>query len=121
KISELTDGKMADRVIVATGNAEVMKIPFEISGRRSIIVFFGLPGDKDKVEIPALETILWDKTVRFSWLAPLVWPQAITAISSEVIDVDSLITHNFKLEELITALEKVKNREDNPLKVLVSP
>jgi len=121
KISELTDGKMADRVLVATGNPAVMDLPFEISGRRSIIVFFGLPGDKDVVKVPALQTILWDKRIKFSWLAPLTWPRSLEAISKKLIDVDSLVTHKFKLEELITGIEKVKNREGNPLKAIVIP
>jgi len=121
KISELTDGKMADRVLIATGNPGAMELPFVISGRRSIIVFFGLPGDKDVIKVPALQSILWDKRVKFSWLAPLTWPKAINAIATRLIDVDALITHTFKLEELVGALEKVKNREGNPLKAIVYP
>ncbi len=121
RIEELTLGKMADRVLVATGNPKTMSVPFDISGRRSIIVFFGLPGDKDVIKVPALQTILWDKRVKFSWLAPLTWPRAINAISNKLIDVDALITHKFKLEELIEGLEKVKNREGDPLKALVVP
>jgi len=121
KIAELTDSKMADRVIVATGNPMVMGMPFGISGRRSVIVFFGLPGEKDVIPVPALETILWDKKIKFSWLAPLTWPKSINAISKKLIDVDALVTHKFKLENLVSALEKVKNREGNPLKALIIP
>jgi len=121
KISELTGGKMADRVLVATGNATVMELPFEISGRRSVIVYFGLPGDKDVIKVPALQTILWDKRIKFSWLAPLTWPKAINAISTKLVDVNALITHKFRLEELVPALEKVKNRVGKPLKALVIP
>ncbi len=118
-ISKLTDGKMADRVLVATGNPASMELSFEISGRRSVIVFFGLPGDKDLVRVPAAQTIFWDKKIRFSWLAPLTWTRALNAISKKLINVDELVTHRFKLEELITALEKVKKREGNPLKALI--
>ena len=121
EISKLTDGKMADRVLVATGNAKVMSLPFKISGRRSIIVFFGLPGDKDIIPVPALQSILWDKRIKFSWLAPLTWPKAINAIATGLINVDALITHKFKLEELSEAIVKVKNREGNPLKAVVYP
>jgi threonine dehydrogenase-like Zn-dependent dehydrogenase len=121
KIHELTGGKMADRVLVATGSPETMKLPFDISGRRSVIVFFGLPGEKDIVPVPVLETILWDKRVKFSWLAPLTWPRAISAIEARLIDVDALITHRFKLEELIDGLQKVKDRVGNPVKAIVIP
>ena len=121
KVAELTGGKMADRVLVATGNPRVMELPFQLSGRRSVIVFFGMPGDADVIKVPALETILWDKKIRFSWLAPLTWPRAINAISTGLIDVDALVTHTYKLEDLIQGLEDVKNRKGNPLKALVAP
>jgi threonine dehydrogenase-like Zn-dependent dehydrogenase len=121
EIERLTDGKMADRVLVATGATAAMDLPFQISGRRSNIVFFGLPGDKDVIKVPALETILWDKRINFSWLAPLTYPKALNAISSGLVDVNSLVTHKFPLRELKQGLEKVKNREGNPLKALVIP
>ena len=121
KIAELTDGKMADRVLIATGNPQSMGLPFEISGRRSVIVFFGLPGEKDIVPVPALETILWDKRVKFSWLAPLTWPKSISAIANRLIDVDALVTHRYKLAELKDALLKVKDRVGDPLKAIVIP
>jgi threonine dehydrogenase-like Zn-dependent dehydrogenase len=121
KIAELTDGKMADRVLVATGNPEIMKLPFELSGRRSIIVFFGLPGANDVIPVPALQTTFWDKKIKFSWLAPLTYPRALNAISKKLIDVRALVTHKYKLEELLPALEKVKNRVGNPLKAIVAP
>jgi L-iditol 2-dehydrogenase len=119
KIAELTGGKMADRVLVATGNPNVMELSFQLSGRRSVIVFFGLPGDADVIKVPVLQTILWDKKIRFSWLAPLTWPKAVQAIATGLINVDSLVTHRYKLEELIRGLEDVKNRKGNPLKALV--
>jgi L-iditol 2-dehydrogenase len=121
EIDRLTGGKMADRVLVSTGALAAMDLPFQISGRRSNIVFFGLPGDKDVIKVPAAQTIFWDKRINFSWLAPLTYPKALNAISSGLVDVDSLITHNFKLEELKEGLEKVKNRVGNPLKALVIP
>jgi threonine dehydrogenase-like Zn-dependent dehydrogenase len=121
KITELTDGKMADRVLIATGNPDIMGLPFEISGRRSVIVFFGLPGANDVVPVPALQTTFWDKRIKFPWLAPLTWPRSLQAIATKLIDVDALITHRYRLEELVSALEKVKNREGEPLKALVIP
>ncbi|KKL05689.1 hypothetical protein LCGC14_2603550, partial [marine sediment metagenome] len=49
-------------------------------------------------------------TIKFSWLAPLTYPKAINAIATKLIDVDALANQKFKLEELIPALEKVKDR-----------
>ena len=121
KIGELTDGKFADAVITPTGAVEAMEAALEVSGRRSRVVFFGLPSDQAVVKVPALASILWDKTIRFSWLAPLVWPAAIQALGSGMVDAKPLISHTFKLDEMIGALEKVRDRSDGAMKVVITP
>jgi len=121
KIAELTGGKMADRAVVATGSVEAMELALAITGRRSVIVFFGLPGDDAIVRLPALESILWDKTIRFSWLAPGTWQTALGALATGLVDVSPLVSHTFKLADLADALGKVKDRVGNPMKPVVVP
>ena len=121
KIEEMTKGMFADRVIVPTGALKAMHQALEISGRRSVIVFFGLPGAEDKIEVPALDTIFWDKTIRFSWLAPFTWPSALQALSAGLVDVKPLMSHTFELAELVDGLRRVKEREGNVMKPVVKP
>jgi len=121
KIAELTGGKMADRVIVATGAVDAMELALAISGRSSTIVYFGLPGDDAIVRLPALDQILWDKTIRFSWLAPGTWQTALQALGTGLVNVDPLVTHTFKLEDLAEGLTRVRDRVDNPMKPVVVP
>jgi L-iditol 2-dehydrogenase len=120
RISELTGGKMANRVIVPTGAVPAMELALAISGRRSIIVFFGLPGDKDVLRVPVLSSIFWDKTIRFSWLAPGTWQTALGALASGLVNVAPLVTHTYPLPELVDALGKVKDRVGNPLKPVIT-
>lgn len=121
EIEELTDGKFADAVITPTGAVEAMEQAFEITGRRSRIVFFGLPSDVAVVRVPVLDSILWDKTVRFSWLAPLTWPTALDAIASGLVDVGKLHSHTIALEDLEQGIADVKARKDNVMKMIVKP
>ena len=121
EIEEMTKGMFADRAIVPTGALKAMHQALEITGRRSVIVFFGLPGAEDKLEVPALETIFWDKTIRFSWLAPFTWPSALQALSAGLVDVKPLMSHTFELAELVGGLGLVKAREDNVMKPVVKP
>ena len=121
RIADLTGGRMADRVITSTGSVQATEQALDISGRRSVVVFFGLPGAEDKIAVPALESIFWDKTIRFSWLAPFTWPTALQAISTGLVNVDPLITHTFQLANLIEGLTKVKERQDQVVKAVVVP
>ena len=98
-----------------------MELALQISGRRSTIVYFGLPGDKDVVRVPVLDSILWDKTIRFSWLAPGTWQTALQALGSGLVNVEPLVTHQFPLADLVDALAKTRDRVGNPLKPVVIP
>jgi len=119
KIGDLTNGKFANVVLTPTGAVSAMEQAFDISGRRARIVFFGLPGEKDFIRIPALDTIFWDKTIQFSWLAPFTWPVALQALSTGLVNVDPLITHSIKLENLVQGLIDVRERKGNVMKAVV--
>jgi len=121
KIEGMTGGKFADRAITSTGSLEAAHLALDLTGRRSVIVFFGLPGAEDKVQVPALDSIFWDKTIRFSWLAPFTWPSALQALSGGLVNVEPLASHQFALADLVEALGKVKSREDNVMKAVVCP
>ncbi len=73
QVADLIHGRMFDRVIVPTGAVPAMGQALNLSGKHSTIVLFGLPSADAKLEIPVLETLTKEKTIRFSWLAPLVW------------------------------------------------
>jgi L-iditol 2-dehydrogenase len=120
-ISEMTDGRFADTVITPTGAVEAMEAALEISGRRSRVVFFGLPADVAVVRVPACKSIFWDKTIRFSWLAPLVWPTALEAIATGLVDLKPLATHTYPLEKLAEGITNVRDKKDNVMKALVKP
>jgi L-iditol 2-dehydrogenase len=121
RIASLTDGKFANRVITPTGAVAAMEQALEISGRRSIIVYFGLPGAKDFIRVPALQSIFWDKTIRFSWLAAQTWPPALQALATGLVKGDKLITHSFKLANLVDGLDRVRRRADRVIKAIVKP
>ena len=116
-----TDGKMADGAVTATSAIPAMEGALEVTGRRSTIVYFGLPGDTDKLSVPVLDQILWDKQIRFSWLAPNTWPAALKAMGSGLVDVKSLISHEYALADLIPALGEVRDRTGAPIKPVVKP
>lgn len=73
------------------------------------------------IHVPALQTHTADKEIRFSWLAPGTWPEAIRSVSAGLLDVESLITHTVPLEEADQAIRDLKDRVDDPIKVQVKP
>ena len=119
KIKELSGGSMAERVIVPTNSVSAMQDALEISGNCATIVYFGLPGPDDYLKVPMLNTIQSDKTIKFSWLAPLVWPKAIKALASGKVDVKSIVTHKFHLMDTVEGIKFMKTSKENKVKGLV--
>lgn len=120
-IAEVTDGAMADRAIVPTSSNKAFEQALEYTGPAAILVHFGLPDEDDVIHVPALQTHTADKEIRFSWLAPGTWPEAIRSVSAGLLDVESLITHTVPLEEADQAIRDLKDRVDDPIKVQVKP
>jgi L-iditol 2-dehydrogenase len=121
RVSGLTDGLMADRAIVATSAVSAMRETFDITGKASTIVFFGLPGDKDVVPVPALRTMFGDKTIRFSWLAPFTWPAALSALSGGLVDLSPLATHRLPLTDVAKGIRMVRDRVEGVMKAIIVP
>lgn len=119
KIRELTAGCMAERVIVPTSSLDAMQAAIEVAGNGATIVYFGLPGPDDRIQVPALSSITSDKTIKFSWLAPLVWPTAIKAVATGLVDVKKIFTHRFSLEDCEKGIQFMKYGKGDKIKGLV--
>lgn len=120
-VADQTGGRMANGAITATSGLAAMEQALKVTGRRSTIVYFGLPGDKDRLSVPVLDQILWDKQIRFSWLAPNTWPAALQALATGLVSVGPLVNRAYALADLATALEEVRDRKGDPMKPVVKP
>lgn len=120
-VRSVNAGMLADRVIVATAKKSACDDALCASGKASTIVFFGLPGEKDMIEVPALESLTGNKTIKFSWLAPFSWDMALKALASGKLQLKPLITHTFPLEQVKEGICFMHSRQPGKIKgVIVS-
>ena len=54
------------------------------------------------------------------YISPVEYPAAVELIARKLVDVKSLITHKFKLDEFEKALATVDNPTEKPLKVIIT-
>ena len=120
-ISDLTGGRLADRAIVPSSSNDAFEQAIDITGNAAIIVHFGLPGEKDVIHVPALSTHTMDKEIRFSWLAPLMWPTTLDILANGLVKVKPLLTHSYPLEQTEGAIRAVQDREGNVIKAQIKP
>jgi L-iditol 2-dehydrogenase len=120
-IADVTHGMLADRAIVPTSSNEAFEQAIDVTGNAAILVHFGLPNTGDVIHVPALSTHTMDKEIRFSWLAPGVWPTTIAAISEGLVNMEPLISTAVPLAQAAQAIVDLKARTNDPVKVQITP
>ncbi|MCL1854352.1 MAG: alcohol dehydrogenase catalytic domain-containing protein [Clostridia bacterium] len=119
KVKELNDGELAPRCIVPTSNMEALQAALDVTGNRSTIVYFGLPGPADELKINVLEAINRDRIIKFSWLAPGVWDEALKAIATGKVRLGDIVTHQFPLEDTEKGIQFMKTSKEDKVKGLI--
>jgi threonine dehydrogenase-like Zn-dependent dehydrogenase len=112
-------GERADRAVTSTSSLSAIELALKCTGPASTIVIFGLPGDSDVHKLPAADCMFMDKTIRYSWLAPTSWPDAVQAIAEGKVTLEGIQSHRFPLDDTAEAIRKLRDREDNTIKTLI--
>lgn len=100
EIRKLTDGEMANKVVLPTGAKAALQGALDVAGKKASIVYFGMPDEKMVLEVSLLDFLVNNRSILTSWQAPFTWDTARSALKNGNIDMKALITHTFALEEL---------------------
>lgn len=106
----------ADYVFDVTGSQ--IAASMELVRKDGTIVLFGVNKQARK-EIAQCEITTKEVRVLGTWLANATFPQAVKILEEEVIDMKSLITDTYPLEEIKEGMEKL--RKGQAVKVIIKP
>ncbi len=120
-VSELTGGRMADRVIVAVGAHQPQEQALELVAKRGSVNFFGgLPKEKPLINFNSNLLHYGEFFVTGTHGSnPAHNRIALDMISSGRINAKNYITDTFKLADIKKGLEKAEKREG--LKIIITP
>ncbi len=120
-VAELTDGRMADRVIVAVGAHQPQELALELVARRGSVNYFGgLPKEKPFINFNSNLLHYGEFFVTGTHGSnPMHNKIALDMISSGRINAKNYVTDKFKLEEIKKGLEKAEKKEG--LKIVITP
>ena len=99
RIRALNSGNLADRAILATGNMFALQDALRITAKCAIVVYFGQVSPEDVLQVPVMDCLKDEKTLKFSWQAPLVWDSTFKLLGSGRVKLDAVITHRFSLKD----------------------
>jgi len=119
RVRELNGGELAPRCIVPTSNIEALQDALNVTGACSTVCYFGLPSPEDRLQIDVLSAIQSERTIRFAWLAPLVWDNVFHTVASGKVDLSPIITNKFSLDQTEEGIKYMKESKDDKIKGVV--
>lgn len=113
-------GQLADRVIVATSSLAANEGAFTLSAPGATIVFMAVTGPRDTVAVPMLDSLIADRTIRFSLWYPNQWPRTIKLLEQGVVKTDQILTTQAPLDDISGAIGRQVAREGGAIKTVVT-
>ena len=119
KIQEYTNTRGTDITIVATGNTSALLQSFELTRRAGRILLFGVPPKRCRISYDMNKLYSNEQSLITSYGASEIETnQALKLIAEKRIDITSLITHRFKIDDTLQAIKCAHNATD-AMKVVV--
>ncbi len=116
RVMEATGGRGLDVVFEAAGEDSAVATAIESARPGATVILAGIPSD-DKTSFVASVARRKGLTMRLVRRMKHVYPRAIAMVQKGLVDVRSLVTHTFPLDQTLEAFEVAARREGG--KVLV--
>ncbi|MCC8066534.1 MAG: NAD(P)-dependent alcohol dehydrogenase [Clostridiales bacterium] len=118
EINRLTDGKGADKVFETAGSPiTIAQTPFFVK-RGGTIVLVGLAA-QEEINYNFAQIMDKEATIKSVFRYRNIYPSAIAAVSSGLIDVEKIATHEFDLEHIQEAFEETINNKTDLVKTVI--
>lgn len=119
-IMNLTNGRGVDVAFECAGAIPSTQQCIHITRNGGTVQFVGMPS-VDDFELPVYQMIGKELTVGGLFRYANCYPPSIAGIASGRIDVKSLITHRYSLDDCPEAMAFARDEKDKALKVVVNP
>jgi 2-desacetyl-2-hydroxyethyl bacteriochlorophyllide A dehydrogenase len=116
----VTDGRLFDVVIEASGNPQVTEQFMKITRPRGRISVMGLFNSQmGKLDLDAF--VVGNITLQGSLGSPGVWAETINLLERGMVKAKPLITHRFALKDVTSAFELMQDRSSDVVKISLQP
>ena len=119
-VNELTNGRGVDVVFEAAGLADTCRQAVEIWARGGKVLLIGIPPD-DVTPFATSPARRKGLTFRFVRRSCLTYPRSIALLREHILDLSSLVTHHFPLQQTSEAFKLVNNYTDGVVKAVITP
>jgi L-iditol 2-dehydrogenase len=105
-VGQLTDGDMADAVIIGPGSIEAMELGIRLAGRGATVVFFTASRPDDRLAVAPYDLYFREIRLVPSYsCGPNDTREALDLIARGVVQRSQVVTHEFPLDRIAEAYE----------------
>lgn len=109
-IHPMNAGKLeADVVIECVGRPESMELAVKSAAKGGQVLLFGVSAPNTMISVSPFDIFSKELTIKGSFVNPFTHEEAISLIAKKVVDVGSLISHRFTIEELSEEMANFRN------------
>lgn len=119
ELVRLTGGNKADVVIEATGAPSVISSVANYAKKGGKIILYGIPGDDETVTLPVKKLVCEEMTVYGAVGNTKAWYPLVGLIAAGRMNVESLVTHRFRLEDIDRAFDLYRKHDKSLIKAVI--
>ncbi len=120
-VEEETEGNGPEVVFEAVGSARTIELALDLAGRGARVNLFGVAPQSDVIKVRPF--MLYDKELEISasYRNPFTFDRSIQLLASGRMDVKSIITHRFPLEQIQDAFKTFETKKNEAFKIVINP
>ncbi len=119
EVVDITGGKKADVVIEATGAKPMIEMMPDYVKKGGNIILYGIPGDDEQIVFPVKKMIVEEISVHGAVGNTKAWYPLVKMIESDSLDLEQLVTHEFKLEDINKAFDLYREHDKTLIKAII--
>ncbi len=119
-IMEMTGGRGVDVAFECAGAVPALQMALRVTRNGGTTQIVGMPAEQHP-QIPLYEMINREIDLRGLFRYANCYPPAISLVEAGRVDVESLVTHHFELDETPEAMTFVHERRDGVIKAVIRP
>ncbi len=119
EIKALTSKRGADKVIEAGGTPETFKMSYEIARANAIVAVVALY--EENLTLPLPQMYGKNLTFKTGGIDAIHSKKLIEWISEGKINTDFLVTHTYKLDDIMEAYKLFESKQDGCIKIAIEP
>lgn len=118
-VYEATQGKGVDVSIEASGSPIAVENAITLSKPNANVIFYGIPGDDDKMQFPITEIILKQLNIFGASGAPWAWERVIDMFDKGIFNCKEMVSRVVDLEDFDQIKNEILNKNGDIIKTVV--